>query len=101
MTKGFKDKDGKFRPTGSSKSGISSNDLTVYTLSGKKQTVENYPKREINNMFNDWLKKNYEYKDKDEKEDAIVDVAIELGVETPLSKGEKTIILKKYGIIKE
>lgn len=52
-------------------------------------------------MFNEWLKENYECKDKDEKEDAIVDVAIELGVETPLSKDEKTIILKKYGVIQE
>ena len=28
MTKGFKDKDGKFRPTGNSNNGISSNDMS-------------------------------------------------------------------------
>jgi hypothetical protein len=58
-----------------------------------------YPKGAINKLFDKWLKKQYDYKSKGEKDDAIVEVAIELGVETPLSRAEKVKVLRKYRVI--
>ena len=58
-----------------------------------------YPKSSINKLFDKWLKEQYDYKSQGEKEDAIVEVAISLGVETPLSKDEKIQVLKDNDVI--
>jgi hypothetical protein len=63
-----------------------------------KQKVD-YSKSSINKFFDKWLKKEYEYNTKDEYNDAIVEVAIEYDIETPLSNDEKTQVLKDKGVI--
>jgi len=58
-----------------------------------------YPKGEINKLFDKWLKTQWDFTTKEEKDYYIVEVAKELGVETPLSRAEKVKVLKKYKVI--
>jgi DNA repair exonuclease SbcCD ATPase subunit len=84
MTKGFKDKDGKFRPTGNSSNSISSNSVSnnnTFTANDKKKVAEieqlknDYYELENNNETMSELKAKIE-----EKEEEIDDIENDEGI---------------------
>jgi len=81
------------------KSGVFRKAITKTKKAKSNPHPKKYPKGAINKLFDKWLKKEYDYESKDEKDYAIVEVAKELGVETPLSRAEKVKVLRKYRVI--
>ena len=84
MTKGFKDKDGKFRPTGNSSNGVSSDSVSnnnTFTANDKKKVAEieqlknDYYELENNNETMSELKAKIE-----EKEEEIDDIENDEGI---------------------